>query len=347
MPQKSITFNCEIVTPMFCGNATQDAELRPSAIKGALRFWWRAMQNSTDVAKVREEEANIFGSASEEVGRSKVIIEIEKETVFQSEIPNFLQTEQGNTKPLFKYYDTGKRHTSNILDYLAYGLNDYDKNQGRVVYHRDCFMPGEKFKVIIKSSDEGHEAKLKEVFRVFARFGGMGAKTRNGYGQFRILNGVAENNVLNLPNADNAKQSFTAFSKASKVFVKSSQNHTTWDEALSEIGWAYRESRLEMEGKYDHYTYGKRIYVAQPIVVKGKVTPSFLERHSKSYFLFVDKLGENKYRSGILYLPYNYLKHCDNYSKMDEEVKSQQANHRNKYNSVCAEINSKLTQKLK
>ncbi len=33
-----------IVTPMFIGNAEQKADsVRPPAIKGALRFWWRAL----------------------------------------------------------------------------------------------------------------------------------------------------------------------------------------------------------------------------------------------------------------------------------------------------------------
>ena len=33
-----------IVTPMFIGDAEQKAtSLRPPSIKGALRFWWRAL----------------------------------------------------------------------------------------------------------------------------------------------------------------------------------------------------------------------------------------------------------------------------------------------------------------
>ena len=39
-----ITFSCKVTTPMFSGNAFQVAEIRPSEIKAAMRFWWRAVQ---------------------------------------------------------------------------------------------------------------------------------------------------------------------------------------------------------------------------------------------------------------------------------------------------------------
>ena len=46
MSSKEITASLEIVTPMFLGGAatTEVADaIRPPSIKGALRFWWRAL----------------------------------------------------------------------------------------------------------------------------------------------------------------------------------------------------------------------------------------------------------------------------------------------------------------
>ncbi|OPX29474.1 MAG: type III-B CRISPR module RAMP protein Cmr1 [Candidatus Omnitrophica bacterium 4484_171] len=41
---KTITFECETITPMFLAGADgRTPELRPPSIKGAMRFWWRAM----------------------------------------------------------------------------------------------------------------------------------------------------------------------------------------------------------------------------------------------------------------------------------------------------------------
>lgn len=43
MPSK-ITATYRIVTPMFVGDANQQAtEISPQSVKGALRFWWRAL----------------------------------------------------------------------------------------------------------------------------------------------------------------------------------------------------------------------------------------------------------------------------------------------------------------
>ena len=33
-----------ITTPMFCGEANQQAEFRLPSFKGVLRFWWRAIK---------------------------------------------------------------------------------------------------------------------------------------------------------------------------------------------------------------------------------------------------------------------------------------------------------------
>lgn len=41
---ESITFHCKIITPMFLAGADgRTPELRAPSIKGAMRFWWRAM----------------------------------------------------------------------------------------------------------------------------------------------------------------------------------------------------------------------------------------------------------------------------------------------------------------
>ncbi len=46
---RSITFECETITPMFLACADgKTPELRPPSIKGLMRFWWRAM-NATHV----------------------------------------------------------------------------------------------------------------------------------------------------------------------------------------------------------------------------------------------------------------------------------------------------------
>lgn len=72
---ESITFKCEIITPMFlCGADGLNPELRPPSIKGVLRFWWRALNGAKDIFALRKEEADIFGGTDEKIGRSKIVI---------------------------------------------------------------------------------------------------------------------------------------------------------------------------------------------------------------------------------------------------------------------------------
>ena len=69
----------EIVTPMFIGGGDklEEPEVRPPSIKGALRFWWRALhwgeclkqaQNDPEKAlhALHGQEAELFGAAFKE-----------------------------------------------------------------------------------------------------------------------------------------------------------------------------------------------------------------------------------------------------------------------------------------
>lgn len=65
MPVEKITFGCHVLTPMFLAGADgteRDAvpELRAPSLKGAMRFWWRAVQAEEDRERLKKTEAGIF-----------------------------------------------------------------------------------------------------------------------------------------------------------------------------------------------------------------------------------------------------------------------------------------------
>jgi CRISPR-associated protein Cmr1 len=64
----------EVVTPMFLGGADPKAgaELRGASLKGALRFWWRALAwgRLGDLAEIHKQEMKLFGSADRAVGQA-------------------------------------------------------------------------------------------------------------------------------------------------------------------------------------------------------------------------------------------------------------------------------------
>jgi len=42
---QTVTFNCEVITPMFLGDADQKPELRPPSIRGAMRYRSMSQKN--------------------------------------------------------------------------------------------------------------------------------------------------------------------------------------------------------------------------------------------------------------------------------------------------------------
>jgi len=76
-------FEVEIVTPLFLGGADpKKAELRAPSIKGALRFWWRALHAHLSLEELKEQEGAIFGDAGEKSGKSKIRIKISKNLIY-------------------------------------------------------------------------------------------------------------------------------------------------------------------------------------------------------------------------------------------------------------------------
>ncbi len=51
-------------------------ELRPSSIKGIMRFWWRAFNGHLSIDRLMKEEGDKFGSADKNIGRSKFTIQV-------------------------------------------------------------------------------------------------------------------------------------------------------------------------------------------------------------------------------------------------------------------------------
>lgn len=74
---KEIIFSCEVITPMFLNGADgQTPELRAPSIKGAMRFWWRALNGHLSLVDLKKRESEIFGGSGEKVQRSNIIIQM-------------------------------------------------------------------------------------------------------------------------------------------------------------------------------------------------------------------------------------------------------------------------------
>lgn len=63
-----VTARFRVVSPLFMGNAEQQAEVRGASFKGVLRAWYRAVE-----PRFRSDEAALFGGAGKE-GQSRVLL---------------------------------------------------------------------------------------------------------------------------------------------------------------------------------------------------------------------------------------------------------------------------------
>jgi len=349
---KKITFEIETITPMFLSGANQSkAELRAASIKGLLRFWWRALQAESDLNELRKKEAKIFGSSEEGVGGSSFSIRV----TYNDEL-------RCSTDDLPKHNITvtsksrGQSFPVNILEYLAYGPCTYNKDKKRNVIVREYIEPGFNFTIRINIVTEAFMEEILQTMLVFDLFGGIGSKSRNGYGSFCIKNREACFKLISNKFAiqeQYTKQnlqkivkqiesnSYSSFAKGTKIF-RTEKSYNTWDKALGEMGKIYRGVRSGDIKKDNvpfekHFKYDKRQYIASPIIV-DKQEKSFLDRHAKPYFIKIAKESD-KYRAYILYLPSRY---CDGLEKDRNGLTINHSNEDKKFAEVCNEFNSFL-----
>jgi len=323
MPTKSTIFDCEILTPMFIGNAIPgEAELRPSAIKGALRFWWRAMHGG--LPNLLEEESKIFGSADEKKGgRSKVIIEILKKL---ENIKTGLPTNHNFKTTMYQDTRRGNRDDVDIIKFLAYGSeskNYFDVNQ--------TTKPS-NFSFKISYNDIAFESILKDIVNMISVFGGLGSKSRNGFGRFfaSTNNEPLEDIQIVLKKYMTASKSdFTALSKSIELYALNGGPYSIWHDLLAGLGTAYKTGK-ESAGDNPH-NYEKRVIIGAPIGTYNK------HRHSKTHFFGITK-SVNVFNGFILFLPYDYLIGADDYINNPANFSTWKSD----YASVTAKFNADL-----
>ncbi|HWR29216.1 MAG TPA: type III-B CRISPR module RAMP protein Cmr1 [Negativicutes bacterium] len=243
----AITFTCEIITPMFiAGTDSFTPELRAPSIKGALRFWWRAMHGDMAVAALKLEESRIFGGGGDHGMRSNVVIAVNHRHV------DIQRNEQ-----------IGIGQQSGI-GYLLYSSMFMQK--------RDCIRPGSRFTISFSSySLESLETTVK-AFACLVYFGGLGSRSRRGGGSLFVeaWDGTAKEHlenvlkVFNTTGIDTSEKlkvhienhirpflgsspaigSYSALNGASLYVLKPK---TDWKKALEEIGLKFKTVRNRIQ----------------------------------------------------------------------------------------------------
>lgn len=156
---EKITFECETITPMFLAGADgQRPELRAPSIKGALRFWWRAMRGEMPPHLILEKETQLFGGIGKDNSGQKSKVRIKTKV---------LKQKVKNPPDRFKYSGV------NYLLYSTY-LNN-----------RQAFYDL-RFELTLTSFDSDALENAIKAFWLLENLGGLGTRNRRGGGSFKV-----------------------------------------------------------------------------------------------------------------------------------------------------------------
>ncbi len=177
-PIQVITAKYRVVTPMFLSGADQNrSELRLPSFKGALRFWWRAISAGRfngDLKVLRAAEDALFGSTR--TGQSRVRIRI---------VDQLIKTQNEN-----------KFNRNTWQSYIGYGLID---KSGQT--QREYIAPDSWFTVGLGCSrcDDGQRQALRDALIAVGLLGGLGSRSRNGWGSITLENLLGLDQQWNAP----------------------------------------------------------------------------------------------------------------------------------------------------
>lgn len=174
-----IEVDVELITPMLGGGARPrehdpDCWLRPSAVKGHLRFWWRALNahQFPTIAQMRARERALFGEPARfekdnpapQGGPGVVRI--------STAIREKAQAERFHMKP------------SETLHYVYFAARGEQGTPAATLV-----KPGAKATISIgfaSSSSSADRAEIHDAFRAWLVLGGAGSRTRRGAGSMKV-----------------------------------------------------------------------------------------------------------------------------------------------------------------
>lgn len=331
----------EIVTPMFLGGADQQAGwIRESSVKGALAFWWRALNFARFV-----EEAERGGKAGEDALKEALKnMQVREQALFGggdhgqgafllrvSRQPDGQPTGKGTV-----LREAGTKAVGPGARYMA-GQGLMDRN-GQLV--RSCIGVGGQFEldlVVKRGAQDVVEAELLPALKLFGLIGGLGSRVRRGWGSVALtsITGYgAENEWTEINDATSFSQSLqkllgdqkvapssgswpdgqefglTAFAKESRIWVAESRwsndrggNGQEISPASPEAIWPNALEALDWLGRalLNYRAWGRGGKVGdQP------VQQQFVEDHN--WFFNAAPGVDIPYRTAFG-LPHNYFKY--------------------------------------
>lgn len=344
-----------VVTPMFISGADQSkAELRVPSIKGALRFWWRALAwgRLGDLQKICEEEARLFGSA--DTGQAAVMMKL---------------SEQSSPKPLEKgeILKDGGKVVGEGARYLGYGVMEaFPRRQkgieaGQLI--RPCLLLPFEFTVGFRFKPgftEQQKGTLIEAIKLMGLIGGLGSKSRKGYGSLTLtelkhdnqrwnpVNGATElSELLAGFKSDSVFPKYTALSSYTRYLVVEGNNGESPLSLLNKVGremvfyrsWGhngkvlgspregnFKEDHDLMKGFPTSIRYPERVAFGLPHNYGQRrdqqVTPKDKDRRASPLFIHIHQVSQSDRPLAVLsFLPSTFLPENESLKLLNTTVK--------------------------
>lgn len=179
MPQQ--TFECEVITPLFLGGADARGvpELRAPSMRGAMRYWYRALLGGAKLPgelalhALHSIESDLFGEAEGGGTLATRLRTKGTQPIQPYERDRAIRTPDGDFLP------TGK-------DYLLWSMSSTGKpGTHRSQPARQYIEPGTMFDIILSATlDKTALKKGEAAFWLLANLGAVGARANRGAGSF-------------------------------------------------------------------------------------------------------------------------------------------------------------------
>lgn len=178
--QDVIELSLELITPAFIGGARpREVDpfmmVRPSSIRGALRWWFRAAaaavmrpagknDDSRMVAALHEAESGVFGNTEQ----SSAVAVLPPRDLTPSRLRRYAR-------------DTPDRDEWPGLRYLGYGLFDSPRGAQAIIEGTPFTLP-----VVIRRPTTGLTELIGATLWLWTHLGGLGGRSRRGFGSLHL-----------------------------------------------------------------------------------------------------------------------------------------------------------------
>lgn len=185
------TLQLKVITPMFGGGyKSREVDpvniIRPAAIRGHLRFWWRATAGARydSLEEMFHAERMLWGGAVEK-GK-------EKECVGQVAIKVTI-SDTGGSK---KYSEIAPKSTPQQGPLTGYFMFPFQEQKGDTPAPEASGRVNVQFRLVVKlsttlSDSESQKNEVRRAIQAWIAFGGVGARTRRGCGALQVVGGDA------------------------------------------------------------------------------------------------------------------------------------------------------------